>query len=44
MSKQVLIIDDDEVLRYSMSRALSRYGYHIFESESMAASKMNFKR
>jgi two-component system response regulator RegA len=39
MSKQVLIIDDDEVLRYSMSRALSRYGYHIFESESMATTQ-----
>lgn len=39
MTKQVLIIDDDEVLRYSMSRGLNRLGYKVFEADSLKTTQ-----
>lgn len=39
MGKKVLLIDDDEILRYSMSRALSRYGFELFEAESLSTTQ-----
>ena len=34
MSKRILVVDDDEVLRYSMLKALKRFEFELFESES----------
>jgi two-component system response regulator RegA len=42
MTKKVLIIDDDEVLRYSMSRALTRLGYEVLEAESLKTTQQVF--
>jgi len=44
MVKQVLIIDDDEVLRYSLNRALSRHGYQVREAESLAQTQAVLKQ
>jgi two-component system response regulator RegA len=39
-----LIIDDDEILRYSLSRALSRYGFQLFEADSITATQQVLKQ
>ena len=33
MPKHILVIDDDETLRYSLSKALTRQGFTVFEAE-----------
>ncbi|MCX7553010.1 response regulator [Marinicella sp. S1101] len=38
-TKNILIIDDDEVLRYSLARALGRFGFKLFEADSIDATK-----
>ena len=38
-TKKILIIDDDEVLRASLARALTRYGFELFQADSVDATK-----
>lgn len=38
-SKSVLVIDDDEVLRYSLVRAMSRFGFELYEADSMISTQ-----
>lgn len=44
MIKQLLVIDDDEVLRYSMIRALNRYGFVLYEASSMESTQLILKQ
>ncbi len=37
--KRILVIDDDEVLRYSFSKALSRLGFTCLEADSLASTQ-----
>jgi len=39
MHKKLLVIDDDEVLRYSMLRALGRYKFELYEASSRATTQ-----
>ena len=43
MAEHVLIIDDDEVLRYALSRALSRLGYDVSEAADLAGTERTIK-
>ena len=43
MAERVLIIDDDEVLRYALSRALSRLGYDVSEAADLAGTERTIK-
>ncbi len=39
MSKSILLIDDDSILRYSLFKALSRQGLTVFESYDLHSSQ-----
>jgi two-component system response regulator RegA len=39
MAESVLIIDDDEVLRYAMNRALSRLGCQVSEAANLSETR-----
>ncbi len=44
MPKRLLIVDDDAILRYSLVRAFSRYGFEMFEAGSMSEAQQNIKK
>ncbi len=44
MSKHVLVVDDDDILRYSMMRALSRFGFELHEAASVAAAQQQLQQ
>lgn len=40
MSKNILVIDDDETLRYSLTKALTRHGMTVFEAFDLDSSQL----
>ena len=40
MNKNILVIDDDETLRYSLAKALKRQGMTVFESYDLNSSQL----
>ena len=39
MNKRVMVIDDEESIRFSLEEGLSDYGYQVRTSESLIKSK-----